>query len=56
LTSATPKISGAEKVGKKLSYQWLRNGKAIKGATKSVDKADKGKKVTVSVQGSKKVV
>ena len=70
LTSVTPKISGTVKMGKKLtarpgtwkpsgvklSYQWLRNGKAIKGATKSVyklAKADKGKKITVKVTGKK---
>ena len=70
LTSVTPKISGTVTVGKKLtakpgvwkpsgvklSYQWLRDGKAIKGATKSVYmlvKADKGKKVAVKVTGKK---
>jgi len=70
LTSVTPKISGTVKMGKKLtakpgtwkpasvklSYQWLRNGKAIKGATKSVYKLtskDRGKKVTVKVTGKK---
>ncbi|MBK7821191.1 MAG: CHAP domain-containing protein [Tessaracoccus sp.] len=70
--SATPKpkISGTAKVGKKLtvkagvwkpvtvklSYRWLRNGKAVKGATKStykLKKADKGKKITVKVTGKK---
>ena len=66
-----PTISGTAKVGKKLvaktakwggsptkySYQWLRNGKAIKGATKSsykLVKADRNKKVAVKVTGSKK--
>ncbi len=65
-----PKISGTAKVGKKLkakagkwksatvklSYQWQRNGKKIKGATKSsykLTKADKGKKITLKVKGSK---
>jgi ELWxxDGT repeat protein len=67
----TPKITGTATVGKTLKavpgawapakvtlkYQWLRAGKAIKGATKSSYKlvsADKGKKVTVKVTGSKK--
>ncbi|MDF1488877.1 hypothetical protein [Tessaracoccus caeni] len=66
----TPKISGTAQVGKtltvkpdtwkpsgvKLSYQWLRDGKAIKGATKSTYKltsSDKGKKISVKVKGSK---
>lgn len=66
-----PTISGTAKVGKKFvaktakwggsptkySYQWLRNGKAIKGATKSsykLVKADRNKKVAVKVTGSKK--
>lgn len=66
-----PTISGTAKVGKKFvaktakwggspskySYQWLRNGKAIKGATKSsykLVKADCNKKVAVKVTGSKK--
>lgn len=64
-----PKVTGAVKVGKKLtakpgtwkpsgvrlSYQWLRSGKAIK-ATKSVykpAKGDKGKKTLVKVTGKK---
>ncbi|MBK7821914.1 MAG: hypothetical protein IPJ61_12775 [Tessaracoccus sp.] len=40
----------------KLSYRWLRNGKAVKGAAKStykLKKADKGKKITVKVTGKK---
>ncbi len=40
----------------KLSYQWLRNGKAIKGATKStykLAKSDKRKKITVKVTGKR---
>ena len=66
----TPTISGTAKVGKTLtakpgtwkpapvtlSYQWLRSGKAISGATKStykLVKADKGKKVAVQVTGAK---
>ncbi|HEY9323904.1 MAG TPA: hypothetical protein VIP50_03150, partial [Agromyces sp.] len=39
-----------------LKYQWLRNGKSISGATKSTYKlasADKGKKISVKVTGSK---
>lgn len=41
----------------KYSYQWLRDGKAIKGATKSsykVIKADQKRKISVKVTGSKK--
>ncbi len=66
----TPKITGTTKVGKKLtakpgswkpatvklSYQWYRNGKKIKAATKSsytLAKADKGTKITVKVKGTK---
>jgi hypothetical protein len=65
----TPTISGTTKAGKtlsakagtwdsgvKLSYQWLRNGVAIKGATKTTYKlatADKGKKISVRVTGTK---
>ncbi|MDF1488878.1 sunset domain-containing protein [Tessaracoccus caeni] len=69
-TTPTPKISGTAQVGKKLtatpgtwapsgvklSYQWLRDGKAIKGATKStytLTSSDKGKKISVQVKGSK---
>jgi len=39
-----------------LKYQWLRDGKAITGAGKSTYKlvaADAGKKITVSVTGTK---
>ena len=66
LTSVKPKITGTVKVGKKLtakpgtwkpsgvklSYQWLRNGKAISAATAStykLGKADKGKKLSVKI-------
>lgn len=65
LTLATPTISGTVAKGKtvtakvssytkgaKLSYQWLRGGKPISGATKVSYKlvsADKGKKVSVTV-------
>lgn len=69
LSAATPKVSGTYKVkktlkvkagtwgpsGVKLSYQWLRGGKAIKGATKTsykLGKADKGKKISVKVTGT----
>jgi len=61
---------GAARVGKKLTvkpgswkpakvtlkYQWLRNGKAIRGATKSkyrVAKKDRGKRISVRVTGKK---
>jgi hypothetical protein len=70
LTSATPTISGTRKVGNTLTaapgawqpvpvtftYQWLRNGVAISGATAKSYKlvgADQGKKVSVRVTGSK---
>ncbi|MDF1489570.1 FlgD immunoglobulin-like domain containing protein [Tessaracoccus caeni] len=69
LSTKTPTISGTVKVGKKLtakpgtwspkpkfSYRWLRNGKSIKGATKStytLSKSDKGMKITVKVTGKK---
>ena len=63
---SVPKITGTVKVGKKLtakpgtwkpsgvklSYQWLRNGKPIKGATKAkykLTKKDRKKKVSVQV-------
>ncbi|WP_125099922.1 hypothetical protein [Leucobacter chromiireducens] len=66
----TPKISGTSKVGSKLtvsagawkpakvslSYQWLRGGRAISGATKSsytLTKADGGAKISVRVTGKK---
>ena len=66
----TPTVSGTAKVGKtltakvktwspkpsKLTYQWLRSGSVIAGATKSTYKltaADKGKKMTVKVTGTK---
>ena len=44
--------AGSWAPGAKSTYQWLRNGKAIKGATKSSYKAvaaDKGKKIAVKV-------
>ena len=65
-----PKITGTVKVGRtlvakpytwepsrvKLSYQWYRNGRAIKGATKAkykLVKADKKKRIVVKVTGKK---
>ncbi|WP_425838878.1 polysaccharide lyase family 8 super-sandwich domain-containing protein [Microbacterium sp. PA5] len=69
LTSAVPTISGAARVGVKLTakpgtwtagtsltYQWLVGGKAVKGATSSTytpRAADLGRSVQVSVTGSK---
>lgn len=69
LTTHTPTISGAVKVGATVTavpgawtagttftYQWNRAGTAIAGATKSTYTpvaADRGKKLTVSVTGSK---
>lgn len=64
--TAAPKITGKMRLGKKLratpgewdaaavrvSYQWLRAGKAIKGATKrryTIKKKDVGKRLTVRV-------
>ena len=71
--SSKPRVSGKATVGKKLkasgagwspkpstiTYQWLRNGKPIKGATKSeytLTKVDKGKKISVAMRlgGSKR--
>jgi len=65
----TPTIAGTAKVGKKLTakpgtwspaptlrYQWLRNGKVIKGATRAtyqLVKADRGRKITVRVTASR---
>ncbi|MDR1791011.1 MAG: hypothetical protein LBR20_05065 [Propionibacteriaceae bacterium] len=64
-----PNISGTKKVGYTLkvnpgtwkptvkkAYQWYRNGKKIKGATKStykLVKADAGKKITVKLTATK---
>ncbi len=70
LGAATPTVTGTAKVGQKLtakpgtwtpapvalSYQWLRDGKTIKNATKStytLVAADRGTKITVRVTGSK---
>ena len=70
LTGATPTITGTKTVGKTLTakpgtwkpapvtlkYQWLRDGKTIKGATKSsykLVKADAGKKISVKVTGTR---
>ena len=68
-TANKPTISGTAKVGKnltakvkawnpvaKFTYQWYANGTAIQGATKStwkLAKAQKGKKITVKVTGSR---
>lgn len=67
--TAAPKITGTKRVNSTLkatvaawspkatlSYQWKRNGVAIKGATKSTYKlkaADHGKRITVTVTGKK---
>ncbi|MDR1790988.1 MAG: delta-60 repeat domain-containing protein [Propionibacteriaceae bacterium] len=68
LRADTPKITGTAKVGKRLqvklghwspvkprfSYQWYRNGKPIKGATKASyrpTKRDQGKQIKVRVTG-----
>ncbi|GAA5034821.1 immunoglobulin-like domain-containing protein [Microbacterium fluvii] len=67
LSTKTPTISGTAKAGKTLkaktgtwtsgtsfTYQWLRDGKAIKGASKSsykVVSADRGHRVSVKVTG-----
>lgn len=69
LTAATPRITGSAKVGHtlrantgtwtsktSLSYQWLRNGTAIRGATNAtyrVTSADVGRTLTVRVTGKK---
>ena len=69
LASSKPKIKGKAKRGKKLranpgawtsgtklTYRWLRNSKAIKGATKStykLTKKDRGKRISVRVTGKK---
>jgi carboxypeptidase family protein len=71
LTTSTPKISGAPRVGNTVTarpgawgpkpvsftYQWLRSGVPIPGATKDhyrAVQADAGTTLTVSVTGSKK--
>ncbi len=70
ITGPTPKVTGKAKVGKTLraeagtwqpapvtlTYQWLRNGKPIKGATAArykLVKADAGRKIRVRVTGAK---
>ena len=69
LVTATPRISGTVKVGRKLSvargtwtsgttftYRWYAGGTAIRGATAStltLTKAHKGKTITVKVTGKK---
>ena len=69
-TTPTPTFTGTVKVGSTLTagtgtwspapvtkkYQWLRDGKAISGATKStyvLTTSDAGKKISVRVTGSK---
>ncbi|WP_215814464.1 hypothetical protein [Pimelobacter sp. 30-1] len=68
-TTPTPRVAGTAKVGKKLTakpgtwaptatlrYQWLRNGKVIKGATRAtykLAKADRGKRVSVRVTATR---
>jgi len=69
VVAAKPSIAGKVKVGKlltaktgkwgpegvQLSYQWLRNGKVIRGATSAnykLVKADRGKKIKVKVTGT----
>jgi hypothetical protein len=64
--TAGPKVTGTPKVGKvltakkgtytpataKATYVWLRNGKAIKGATKTTYKLtakDRGKRISVRI-------
>jgi Leucine-rich repeat (LRR) protein len=70
LSGSAPTISGKAQVKKtltakakvwtpgpyKITYRWLRNGKVIKGATKSkykVAKTDRGKKISVKVTVTK---
>ncbi len=69
VSAATPKITGTARVGRvleakpgnwsskaTLTYQWLRGGKAIKGATGKKYKlvsADKGKRISVKVTGKR---
>lgn len=70
IEGATPRIAGKARVGRKvravagvwgpapvvLTYQWFRNGKPIKAATKAVYRLksrDRGKKVTVQVTGTR---
>lgn len=67
--TGSARFSGTTKVGKtltadagtwdtgvKVTYQWLRNGASISGATKSTYKltsADNGKNITVAITGTK---
>ncbi len=70
ITAAKPLIRGTAKAGRKLTalpgatapsgttltYQWLRNGKAIKGAVKStykVTRRDKGRRLSIRVVRTK---
>lgn len=69
LSSSTPKVTGSVKAGKTVkanvgkwtsgtsfNYQWYKNGKAIKNATKSsykIAKSDVNSKISVKVTGKK---
>lgn len=70
IKAATPRITGAKTTGTtlkanagswkpagtKLYYRWMRDGRAIAGATKSTYKlvtADEGKRISVTVTGKK---
>ncbi|KGM14318.1 hypothetical protein N869_15070 [Cellulomonas bogoriensis 69B4 = DSM 16987] len=69
LSAPTPTVRGTAQVGSTLTavpgtwspsakrtYQWKRDGKAIKGATKStyrVVEADRGKRLSVTVKGTR---
>lgn len=55
-SAVTAQLSSWKPTGAKFSYQWLRNGVAIQGATKAKytpSSADAGKKLSVKVTGSK---
>jgi hypothetical protein len=70
LSAPTPRVTGKARAGRRLravagtwapapvtlTYQWLRNGKAIKGATGTsyrVGRKDRGKRIAVRVTGSR---
>lgn len=69
LVAGTPAVTGKARVGKRLTattgtwspapatyaYQWLRNGKAVRGATAAsykVGRQDRGKRLSVRLTGS----
>ncbi len=69
-SAPAPKVAGKARVGRKLTarvagwspapstvtYQWLRNGRKIRGATKAryqLARADRGKRITVRVTGTR---